>query len=117
MVSVQQLSGSGSPWLIDSPQALMARNAEGPGIRSNAIRSDGLLAHLSGGYLSSPDFSIQCRSTQLMGLEGPNHFVRCRLADPGATRVAAFDVPAAQADCTGFIAFQVQRRVDELTVS
>lgn len=111
LITFGEFESSAQPWLINSPQQLSAREIEDPSMRDRTVRTDGLLVHRSGGYLSNPDFTIQCRSTELMGLDGPNHFVRCRLADPDLTSVAGFDVPAANADCTGLIAREVQRRV------
>ena len=111
LITFGDFESSAQPWLITSPEGLGVREKEDPSMRDPSGRADGLLVHRSGGYLSNPDFTIQCRSTELTGLDGPNHFVRCRFADPGLTKVVGFDVPAANADCTGFIAREVQRRV------
>ena len=105
---------SAQPWLVGSPDSLAAREKNEPSMRDRSGRTDGLLVHQVGGYLTSQDFTIQCRSTELMGLDGPNHFVRCRLADADLTTVAGFDVSAANADCAGFIAREIQRQLSDL---
>lgn len=117
IVTFGDFESSTWPWLMGSPERLSARAKADPSMRNQAVRHDGLSVHQSGGYLSNPGFTIQCRSTDLMGLHGPNHFVRCRLVDPDLTRVAGFDVPSENADCTGFIAREIQRQLPDFDVS
>lgn len=117
IVTFSDFENSAQPWLIGSPEQLGARERDDPSMRDPTVRTDGLLVHRSGGYLSNPDFTIQCRSTELAGLDGPNPFVRCRLADPDLKKVSGFDVPAENADCTGLIAREVQRRVSDFRTS
>lgn len=113
-VTIGLFEDSVIPWLFASPDEIRARMARDPLVRGAAGRRDGLLTFQPGGYLTNQDFTIQCRDTGLLGGDG---LVRCRLTDPGLRRIAGFDVPATHADCTGFIARDIQRQLPDLGIA
>ena len=99
------------PWFVGSPADNAARATRSPPSQDAPIRTDGLTISQPGGYLTSPDFTIQCRSADLMGFDGSNRLIRCRLSDTEFTRMAGFDVPVGSGQCTGFISREIQRKL------
>jgi hypothetical protein len=92
-------------WLIDDPAILADREQTQPEMRRSIGRQDGMLVHQDGGYLSSKDFSIQCRDIGLMGLN--RYFVRCRAVMLNEGVAAGFDIPVQYSGCEGIIARSV----------
>ena len=111
IVTFSPFKNAVQPWFVGSPADNAARATRSPPSQGAPIRIDGLTIRQPGGYLTSPDFTIQCRSADLMGLNGSSHLFRCRLSDTEFTRMAGFDVPVGSGQCAGFIAREIQRKL------